>query len=52
MPPKPSAMASIRRQPTRSTKTSAAPSVTVSGNTCNTAVTLASGMFISAVRKK
>ena len=52
IPAKPKAIATARFHPTLSPKNSTAPRVTVNGNTCNTAVTFAKGMCISAVRKK
>ena len=51
-PMNPIPMASMRRQPTASRRITAEASVTASGTTCKIAVTLASGMFTSAVRKK
>ena len=50
-PTSPTPMASQRRQPTASPRNSAAAMVTVSGSTCRIAVTLASGICASAVRK-
>ena len=50
-PASPMVIASQRRQPTFSPRNSAAAIVTVSGNAWKIAVTLASGICFSAVRK-
>ena len=50
-PASPTPMASQRRQPTASPRNSAAAMVTVSGNAWRMAVTFASGICASAVRK-